>query len=113
MGGFDAVQATWNLLEPSAGFALARAHDAGLGVMVKEALANGRLAEALGENWDAVGLAAALAQPWCDVVLSGAVSAEQVRHNLTAVDMQHTPDPDRFAQPPEAYWQERSALPWT
>src|SRR5262249_42593586 len=40
---FDAVQATWNLVERSAGPALAEAHDAGLGVVVKEALANGRL----------------------------------------------------------------------
>ena len=42
-GGFDAVQATWNLHERSAGAALARAHDAGMRVFVKEALANGRL----------------------------------------------------------------------
>jgi aryl-alcohol dehydrogenase-like predicted oxidoreductase len=42
---FDAVQATWNLLEPSAGPALAEAHAAGLGVIVKEALANGRLTD--------------------------------------------------------------------
>lgn len=40
---FRAVQATWNLLEPSAGPALAAAHEAGLTVIVKEALANGRL----------------------------------------------------------------------
>ena len=43
VGGFDAVQATWNLHERSATAALAAAHDAGLGVIVKEALANGRL----------------------------------------------------------------------
>ena len=43
VGGFDSVQATWNLLEMSAGPALAAAHAAGLGVIVKEALANGRL----------------------------------------------------------------------
>jgi aryl-alcohol dehydrogenase-like predicted oxidoreductase len=113
VGGFDTVQATWNLLEPSAGAALHRAHDAGLGVIVKEALANGRLAEALDEDWDAVGLAAALAQPWSDVVLSGAVSTQQVRHNLTALDVRKTPAPDRLAEAPGAYWKERSALPWT
>src|SRR5436305_1641209 len=39
---FDCVQATWNLLEPSAGPVLAEAHAAGVGVIVKEALANGR-----------------------------------------------------------------------
>ncbi len=42
-GAFDTVQATWNLLERSAGPALAAAHDAGLRVVVKETLANGRL----------------------------------------------------------------------
>ncbi len=42
-GGFDAVQATWNLHERSAGPALARAHAAGLEVYVKEGVANGRL----------------------------------------------------------------------
>src|SRR5437764_1170164 len=42
---FDCVQATWNLLEPSAGSILQEAHEAGLGVIVKEALANGRLTE--------------------------------------------------------------------
>ena len=37
------MQATWNLLEPSAGPALAEARAAGMGVIIKEALANGRL----------------------------------------------------------------------
>ena len=44
VGGFDTVQATWNLHERSAEDALARAHAAGLQVLVKEGLANGRLA---------------------------------------------------------------------
>ena len=43
LGRFDAVQATYNLLERSAGPALERAHGAGMRVIVKEALANGRL----------------------------------------------------------------------
>ena len=42
-GGFDTVQATWNVLEPSAGPALAHADEAGMGVIIKEAVANGRL----------------------------------------------------------------------
>ena len=41
---FSAVQATFNLLEPSAGPALRQAKEAGWTVIVKEALANGRLA---------------------------------------------------------------------
>lgn len=42
---FTAVQSTWNVLEPSAGPALAEAHAAGLLVVVKEGMANGRLAD--------------------------------------------------------------------
>jgi aryl-alcohol dehydrogenase-like predicted oxidoreductase len=99
VGGFDAVQATWNPLEPSAGPALARAHAAGLRVVVKEALANGRLADC-----DALALAAALDQPWSDVVLSGAATVEQLRSNLRALDL---------AEPPEEYWRTRAELPWT
>jgi aryl-alcohol dehydrogenase-like predicted oxidoreductase len=111
-GGFDAVQATWNPLEPSAGPALGRAHEAGLRVIVKEALANGRLAEVLGSDWDAIGIAAALAQPWCDVVLSGAATVEQLRSNLCARD-ERAPAPAVRPEPPREYWERRAALPWT
>jgi aryl-alcohol dehydrogenase-like predicted oxidoreductase len=70
------VEATWNLLERSAESALGRAHDAGLTVIVKEAVANGRLtasgdvrpllgaARDRGVTPDALALSAALAQPW-------------------------------------------------
>src|SRR5882672_12837565 len=40
---FDSVQATWNLLERGAESALGDAHGAGMKVVVKESLANGRL----------------------------------------------------------------------
>ena len=91
VGGFDTVQATWNLHERSAEDALARAHEAGLQVLVKEGLANGRLAghdapatltaaaRARGTSEDAVALAAALARPWADVVLSGATTVASAR----------------------------------
>ncbi|TBL35461.1 aldo/keto reductase [Verrucosispora sp. SN26_14.1] len=110
---FRSVQATWNLLEPSAGPALAEAHDAGCLVIVKEALANGRLAvrEDVG---DAPALAAALHQPWAAIVLSGAATADQLASNLRAQTL--TVDPTRWADlamPPDRYWQERAALPWT
>jgi aryl-alcohol dehydrogenase-like predicted oxidoreductase len=109
---FQSVQATWNLLEPSAGPALAEAHAAGWGVIVKEALANGRLADR-----DQEAIAAALANPWVDVVLSGAVTAEQVRSNVTAAAVQLTPDRvaelASMAEPPERYWKERSQLAWS
>jgi aryl-alcohol dehydrogenase-like predicted oxidoreductase len=125
VGGFDSVQSTWNLLERSAGAALAAAHDAGLGVIVKEALANGRLtargdvpalvdaAQRLGAAPDAVALAAVLAQPWVDVVLSGAATAEQLESNLAALGVEV--DAARFdglVEEPEAYWEKRGELPW-
>src|SRR5437867_915543 len=44
-GVFDSVQATWNLLERGAESALEEAHDAGMKVVVKESLANGRLTD--------------------------------------------------------------------
>ncbi len=40
---FSAVQSTWNVLEPSVGPALTEAKASGMMVLVKEALANGRL----------------------------------------------------------------------
>jgi aryl-alcohol dehydrogenase-like predicted oxidoreductase len=129
---FACVQATWNLLEPSAGPALAEAGAAGWGVIVKEAVANGRLtphgsgpaAEALGRvaarhgvGVDAVALAAVLANPWADVVLSGAVTPAQLEANLAAVRVELDPgeleELTALAEPPERYWRERSGLAWS
>ncbi len=108
---FQSVQATWNLLEPSAGPALADAHDAGWGVIIKEALANGRLADR-----DQEAIAAALANPWVDVVLSGAVTVAQVRSNVGALALQLSPDElaelSKLAEPPDQYWKERGQLAW-
>jgi aryl-alcohol dehydrogenase-like predicted oxidoreductase len=127
---FGAVQATWNVLEGSAGRALAEAREAGWGVILKEVLANGRLARqhaftgtALAQvaaregcGLDAVAIAAALANPWVDVVLSGAVAVSQLESNLRALSVRLSAgDLDGLAaltQPPERYWSERQALPW-
>ena len=123
-GGFDAVQATWNLHERSAEGALARAGDAGLEVYVKEAVANGRLtargappaladaARERGTTPDALALAAALAQPWATVVLSGASTVAQLESNLAARDVAWDGGLDELAEPAEEYWATRSALPW-
>jgi aryl-alcohol dehydrogenase-like predicted oxidoreductase len=119
---FSAVQATWNLLETSAAPALAEAKAAGWTVIVKEALANGRLATpgpltaTLGERPDAIALASALAQPWADVVLSGAATVTQLWSNLEALDRVTQTDADRLstlALDPQAYWSQRAAMPWT
>jgi aryl-alcohol dehydrogenase-like predicted oxidoreductase len=125
---FRSVQATWNLLETSAGSALADAQARGLGVIIKEVLANGRLtdqhggeriaplrhrAEALGTTVDAMAFAAALAQPWVDVVLSGAVTFHQLLSNLSALELPaNEVDWPSIAEPPNAYWARRSALAW-
>jgi aryl-alcohol dehydrogenase-like predicted oxidoreductase len=127
----SSVQATWNLLEPSAGPALAEAHAAGLRVVVKEAFANGRLtpydrgpdprlarvAAEHGVGVDAVALAAALRQSWCDVVLSGAVTGDQLDANLaattTTLDDAGMETLVALAEPPAAYWETRAGLPWS
>ncbi|MGH2636258.1 MAG: aldo/keto reductase [Actinomycetota bacterium] len=125
---FEVAQATWNILEPSAGPALAEAHGAGWGILVKEAMANGRLgprgdglleglAEAHAAGVDAVALAVALANPWADVVLSGAVTPEQLGSNARAtavrLDPRELEDLARLAEPPDVYWRRRSGLPWS
>lgn len=125
---FSSVQSTWNLLEPSVEPALREAHDAGLRVMIKEALANGRLAvdpprplarlaERYGVGPDAVALAAALARlPFADTVLLGGVNVAQLHANLDATKLAITPadlsELTPLAGPPTDYWSARSALPW-
>lgn len=125
---FRTVQSTYNVLETSAGPALAEAHDAGLTVIVKEGMANGRLAaphapEALravadetGLGCDAVALALVLRQPWAGVVLSGAATANQLASNLHAAVADLGDDQlHRLAaltEAPRAYWERRGQLPW-
>ncbi|MGH9145444.1 MAG: aldo/keto reductase [Vicinamibacterales bacterium] len=125
---FQVVQATWNLLERSAGAALAEAKARGWGVIVKEALANGRLTDRAEGNdvtelrkkaaarrttIDAIALAAAMSQSWADVVLSGAVTTEQLESNVKAVDLVGGPGewPD-IAESPADYWARRSGMGW-
>ncbi|MGW0878699.1 aldo/keto reductase [Streptomyces sp. NPDC002671] len=125
---FRTVQSTYNALETSAGPALAEAHDAGLTVIVKEGMANGRLAEphapdvlktVADENFlgcDAVALGLILRRPWAGVVLSGAATVTQLASNLHApvVDL----DEDQLTrlatlvEDPRAYWEQRGRLPW-
>jgi aryl-alcohol dehydrogenase-like predicted oxidoreductase len=129
VGAFDCVQATWNLMEPSVGAALAAAHDAGLGVIIKEGVANGRLtargdapvlvevAAELGVAADALALACVLAQPWVDVVLSGASTVAMLQSNLGALDVTVPGDAwerlSGLAEDPDQYWEQRSELAWT
>lgn len=132
---FSSVQATWNLLEQSVGSLLEEAHASGMGVIIKEALANGRLtsrnttpefkpvfalleqeANILGTSPEALAIASVMMQPWVDVVLSGAASIEHLRDNLTACEI----DPEQIsktvlsdlAESPDVYWSTRSQLAW-
>ncbi|MGW4890983.1 aldo/keto reductase [Kitasatospora sp. NPDC004240] len=129
---FAAVQSTWNVLEPSAGPALAEAHAAGWLVVVKEGMANGRLADRnatgpdtaglralaarTGASCDALALAAVAARPWVDLVLSGAATTGQLASNLSAAALDLDPAQlaglDTLAEPAEVYWRTRSGLPW-
>ena len=128
LGMFDAVQVTWNLHERAAGPLLERAHDAGLVVYVKEALANGRLAgraapleladaaSALGTTPDALALAAVLARPWARVVLSGAATIEILLSNLAGAEVEWSDELEQrlagLEEDSEEYWERRSALAW-
>jgi aryl-alcohol dehydrogenase-like predicted oxidoreductase len=125
-GAFDAVQSTWNLHERSAGEALGRAHGAGLRVVIKEAVANGRLtdraappelaaaARERGVGADAIALAVVLAQPWVDVVLSGGSTPAMLDSNLRARELDAGPDDFvELAEPADEYWERRSRLAWT
>ncbi|MBW4781584.1 aldo/keto reductase [Rhodococcus fascians] len=130
-GVFGSVQSTWNPLEPSVAPALAEAHEAGWFVVVKEAMANGRLvaenselsalADSAGVGRDALALAVALAQPWADVVLSGAATVAQLEQNIAALSIDHDviaagdlniADLD-IAESPQSYWDNRSRMAWT
>lgn len=127
---FDAVQATWNLLETSAGKVLLQARETGMGISIKESVANGRLTNRNNEkdfeskkkilskiareynvNIDAIALASALKQPFTHIVLSGATTIEQLISNLKADELTNLPDID-IAEDADVYWAKRSALAW-
>jgi aryl-alcohol dehydrogenase-like predicted oxidoreductase len=96
-------------------------------VIVKEAMANGRLAAAnsplagiaaeLGVTPDAVALAAVLDQPWARIVLSGAATSAQLATNLAAGSVTltggHRQRLAALAEAPADYWQTRSSLGWS
>jgi len=132
---FSSVQATWNLLEQSAASALQAAHEAGLGVIIKETLANGRLtsrnasaeflsqmmlleaqAKAQHTTVDALALAAVLQQPFVSVALSGAARVDHLQSNMQALDISANDALanllDELIEPAEVYWHKRSQLKW-
>jgi aryl-alcohol dehydrogenase-like predicted oxidoreductase len=133
---FDVVQATFNVLDPSTGDALRAAHEAGVGVVVKEAVANGRLtpanrrpddahlrdalarlAERTGATVDRLALAWVLAHPFVDVVLSGAATVAQLGSHRDAVGLALDPATrtalDALRETPDRYWRTRGRLAWS
>lgn len=132
---FGSVQATWNILEQSTSNILQQAADAGLGIIVKEALANGRLtaknkfpensayintlhqmARKYQTNIDVLSLAFVLNQPWANIVLSGAGNLQQLQSNIEAMDLQLSFNDleviSRLKLTPRQYWADRANLSW-
>ncbi|WP_053406266.1 aldo/keto reductase [Persicobacter sp. CCB-QB2] len=129
---FDAVQATYNVLETSAERMLQTAHEAGMGVIIKEAVANGRLTSRNQEEpfvsdlkqmaWkhqvgmDAIALAFVLHQDWADVVLSGASTVAHLESNVLAnsvrLDQEDMDLLRAMAMGSEDYWGKRKSLSW-
>lgn len=99
-------------------------------VVIKECLANGRLAgeKSPVRNWldpeahrrfgpDQLAIAAALAQPWATRVLLGAVTQEHIRRGVEAASAEVVSliDSSAFtntAEDPETYWSKRSQRGW-
>ncbi len=132
---FDWVQATWNLLESSVETSLREAQKKGMKVILKETLANGRLSprgqdhlskqqhailQSLSQKYqtsvDALSLAAALANPFANIVLLGVASLEHLESNLKSLALEIRAE-DRtllrdMVEPPREYWQTRKNLGW-
>ena len=134
---FDSVQATWNVLERGAESALEAGHAEGMTVVVKESLANGRLtqgnrneseavyplvarirelAEAHGVTLEKLALAAAVARPWADIVLTGAATVEQIRSNVGALGLAWNPELEKqlgsISIQSAEYWRARGSFEW-
>ena len=91
---FDSVQCTYNLLEQRPVDALREASEAGMDIIIKEGLANGRVlyneivqqyAKRLDVSADQLALGAILALDFGPRVLLGAVTEEQLSSNLEAI----------------------------
>ncbi|MBI39876.1 MAG: aldo/keto reductase [Leptospiraceae bacterium] len=125
---FDSVQATCNVLESSVVPALKVAHECGWLVIVKEALANGRLthrgdshdfldfARKKEVSPDALALAYMIAMPFVARVLLGPTTIQQLESNLAALQVRLSQNEmdalSAMNEEPADYWKKRSALEW-
>lgn len=126
---FDSVQCTFNVLEQRPGPMLRLAHQAGMDIIIKEGLANGRVlrhpkvihyAAQLKCEPDQLALACILAQPFQPRVLSGAITPAQLDSNFQALKVAEQLQASGLLQEimeaccmdSDAYWSERAALRW-
>jgi aryl-alcohol dehydrogenase-like predicted oxidoreductase len=131
---FDSFQITYNVFDQSIAELVGADFDRT--IIVKEALANGRvfpnnekyphyaaqykLLTELGEKYnvgvDAIALRFCMDSIKSNIVLSGASTPEQLSENLKAYDFELTAEEInqlRFLRvSPDAYWEERKALEW-
>jgi|Transcript_15767 aryl-alcohol dehydrogenase-like predicted oxidoreductase len=127
---FDSVQCTYNVLEQRPAPALLAAHKAGMDIIIKEGLANGRVlrniiilkyAKEMDCTPDSLALGCILAQPFQPRVLSGAVTPEQLHSNMKAEGVAERLRKDatlldkimaECVMDSEKYWKDRAALAW-
>jgi len=132
---FDTFQITYNILDQSLMDIVNQLHSLGKRIIIKEALANGRVfrnvkyaqynemyktLEQLAYKYkvgvDAVALRFCIDTSKPFIVLSGASTSFQVRENLKANDFQLTAQEllqlATYKIDPETYWSERKALDW-
>ncbi|MEM8894860.1 MAG: aldo/keto reductase [Bacteroidota bacterium] len=132
---FDSVQITSNLLEHHSDRMIEEAADRGMGIIVKEGLANGRLTErnvdpniekhidilkAIAKNYgvgiDSIALAYILSKSYNPVVLSGAATEGQLESNIKAAEIQLTNSEihvlNKLQLGVQDYWYQRNQLVW-
>jgi aryl-alcohol dehydrogenase-like predicted oxidoreductase len=114
---------------------LEAAAESGMGILIKEALANGRLtprnqaaafqtnkktlhqiAQKYEVGIDAIALAFVLSRPWAHVVLSGAAVENHLTSNISAASILLNSEEinllENMKMDTKEYWQERKELKW-
>ena len=132
---FDSYQVTFNLFESSSFGILKQLLDNNKTIIIKEALANGRVfknpsfpeyrpvyeyLERLSEKYsagiDAIALRFIVDYLEPNIILSGASNCQQLKQNMKALNFElkdyEISKLKSFAIPPQNYWQERSGLKW-
>ena len=132
---FDSFQVTYNIFEQATFSILKSIIASGKKVIIKEALANGRIFrnEKFPQNKSAYGILKQLSEKYNvgvdaialrfvmdsllpTYVLSGAANSKQLKDNLKALNFCLTPEEiqlfDALKVQPEAYWKERGLLDW-